>query len=171
MGLTRKQRVLVDYLSRFIQEQGFSPTYGEIAEHFGYRSRATVYEHIRNLVGKGVLAIDPERPRSIEILRTDDRAQPYPEVRPPLQWVMEECNDYPIPPVPPTSAVSASDIRAYRDRWHALRAQMRPGDTLWTFRAPETEWLQSAGRAGYALVRQGEVVSGVVTHDQLARAK
>ncbi len=42
------------------------------------------------------------------------------------------------------------------------------GETIWTFCAPESHWREGAGRAGYALVREGRVVDGVATRDQLA---
>ena len=96
MALTRKQRELMDYLAAFIREHGYSPTYEEIASRFGYRSLSTVHEHIRNLVGRGLLRMEGKRRRSIEILRTDDRAREYASVFPPREWLCERCDDYPL---------------------------------------------------------------------------
>jgi hypothetical protein len=39
--------------------------------------------------------------------------------------------------------------------WEALKAEMQPGDELWTFSSPPASWQGLAGRAGIALVRNG----------------
>jgi len=49
------------------------------------------------------------------------------------------------------------------DKWKALLAQMQPGDELWEFSSSEESWQHLAGRAGFALVRNGEVVASIVT--------
>ena len=167
MTLTKKQRELMDYLSAFIREHGYSPTYEEIAARFGYRSLSTVHEHIRNLAGRGLIQVDRGRPRSIEILRTDDRARPYASVFPPEEWLRDRCTDHPLSPVAEEEP-SLAAMRVRRERWRALRGQMAPGDEVWTFRAPEMGGSRWGDRAGYALVREGKVVDGVVTHDPLS---
>ena len=48
-------------------------------------------------------------------------------------------------------------------RWDALKAEMRPGDEIWTFSSPEESWRHLAGRSGVALVRQGKVIMTIVT--------
>ena len=47
--------------------------------------------------------------------------------------------------------------------WEALKAQMQPGDEIWTFASPEDSWIHDAGRAGVALVRAGAAIKAVVT--------
>lgn len=47
--------------------------------------------------------------------------------------------------------------------WQELRSQMRDGDEIRPFVAPKHFWEHLAGRAGYALVRDGRAVNGVVT--------
>jgi hypothetical protein len=42
--------------------------------------------------------------------------------------------------------------------WEALKAEMQPGDELWTFSSPPPSWQDLAGRAGIALVRNGAPV-------------
>ena len=54
--LTPKQKQILDYIEQFIEENGYSPSYREIAEHFGFSSVATVAEHIENLRLKGYLS-------------------------------------------------------------------------------------------------------------------
>lgn len=49
------------------------------------------------------------------------------------------------------------------DRWKALLAEMQPGDELWEFRSPPESWMRLSGRAGIAVVRNGEVVDSLTT--------
>jgi hypothetical protein len=39
--------------------------------------------------------------------------------------------------------------------WEALKAEMQPGDELWTYSSSPESWRQLAGRSGIALVRNG----------------
>ena len=50
-----------------------------------------------------------------------------------------------------------------QDEWEALKAKMIDGDEIWGFCSPSDSWQHLAGRAGYALVRDGEVIDCVVT--------
>ncbi len=47
--------------------------------------------------------------------------------------------------------------------WRNLRAQIQPGDELWEFTSPAESWAQLFGRAGIALIREGEVVDSITT--------
>lgn len=47
--------------------------------------------------------------------------------------------------------------------WEALKAAMQPGDELWTFASPAKSWEDLAGRAGIALVRDGNPIKVLVT--------
>jgi hypothetical protein len=49
------------------------------------------------------------------------------------------------------------------DQWEALKAEMKPGDELWTFSSPADYWQHLAGRLGIALVRDGKIVDVIVT--------
>ena len=49
------------------------------------------------------------------------------------------------------------------DRWRDLLAQMQDGDELWEFSSSWESWQHLAGRAGIVLVRNGEVVTSIVT--------
>lgn len=48
-------------------------------------------------------------------------------------------------------------------RWLAFKANLRPGDELWTFASPPDSWQHLAGRAGIAIMRGGRVVRTFVT--------
>ena len=49
MALTRRQKQVYDFLARFVEEKGYSPSFEEIGEGLGLSSLATVHKHISNL--------------------------------------------------------------------------------------------------------------------------
>lgn len=53
--LTTRQSEILRWVDRYIGREGRSPTYQEIADHFGLASLGTVSEHIDHLEAKGVL--------------------------------------------------------------------------------------------------------------------
>jgi repressor LexA len=68
MAITKRQRQVYDYISRFVSEKGYSPSFEEIGEGLGLSSLATVHKHISNLEKKGLLTRDYNRSRSIDLL-------------------------------------------------------------------------------------------------------
>jgi hypothetical protein len=55
-------------------------------------------------------------------------------------------------------------ILGIKDPWQQVLAQkMVPGDEIWEFSSPPESWACLAGRAGIALVRDGEVVELITT--------
>ncbi len=58
---------------------------------------------------------------------------------------------------------SEAFARWVEKRWKPFVAQMQPGDELWRFSSPGHTWANLAGRAGYAIVRDGEIVHSLVT--------
>ncbi|MBI1723514.1 MAG: transcriptional repressor LexA [Gemmatimonadetes bacterium] len=68
MPLTRRQREILDYLTRYIDDHGYAPSFEEIAKAMGYGSLATVHEHLSNLERKGVIRRSYNESRAIEIL-------------------------------------------------------------------------------------------------------
>lgn len=65
--LTKKQKQILDYLTEFIQTNGYAPSYREIAEYFGLSSTATVHEHVKSLEDKGLISSTHNVARSLEI--------------------------------------------------------------------------------------------------------
>lgn len=49
------------------------------------------------------------------------------------------------------------------DRWKEFLGRMAPGDELWEFMSSPESWACLAGRAGIALVREGEIVDSILT--------
>ena len=65
---TKKQRELLDYIERFIAEQGYSPSYREIMNGLQYNSVATVALHVNNLIKRGHLVKRNHSARSLEVV-------------------------------------------------------------------------------------------------------
>lgn len=68
MPLTKRQREILDYLSDYIGDHGYAPSFEEIAGSMGFKSLATVHEHLSNLERKGVIRRSYNESRSIEVL-------------------------------------------------------------------------------------------------------
>ena len=71
MALTKRQRQILDYVQGFIDAEGYSPSFEEIAENFGYSSLATVHEHLSNLETKGYLRKNYNKSRSLELVAAE----------------------------------------------------------------------------------------------------
>ncbi|MCA9343826.1 hypothetical protein KC947_02645 [Candidatus Saccharibacteria bacterium] len=63
---TKKQKALLDFISEFISQHGYSPSYREIKSGLNYNSVATVALHINSLVARGHLIKRDHSARSLE---------------------------------------------------------------------------------------------------------
>jgi len=72
MGLTKKQHELLEFIRDFIIDHGYSPTFREIARHFGLSSIATVSQHIDTLIDKGFIKKSSNEARGLELVSVDD---------------------------------------------------------------------------------------------------
>lgn len=71
MPLTKRQREILTYLQTYAEENGYAPSFEEIAAHFNYNSLATVHEHLSNLERKGYIRRAYNESRAIEILPSE----------------------------------------------------------------------------------------------------
>lgn len=67
LALTRRQRQVLDYVAGFIQKNGYSPSYDEIADGMGLASLATVHKHLTSLCNKGYLKRGVNQSRSLDL--------------------------------------------------------------------------------------------------------
>jgi repressor LexA len=81
MVLTKRQREILDFITRFVDEKGYSPSLMEIAGHFKLSSVATVHKHVDNLRKKGYVTKTWNANRSLDLT---ERAQGVRSVRVPL---------------------------------------------------------------------------------------
>lgn len=68
MAISSKQLIVLDFIKEFIAKNGFSPTIREISEGLGLKSHSTVQEHLRKLTIAGLITIDKNKSRTIELL-------------------------------------------------------------------------------------------------------
>ncbi len=66
--LYRRQKQILDFISQYIQKNGFSPTLRQIANALGVKSLATVHEHLQSMIEKGVIKKFKGTVRGIEIV-------------------------------------------------------------------------------------------------------
>jgi repressor LexA len=71
MALTKRQREILTYIESFLDSNGYSPSFEEIAMFFGYSSLATVHEHLSNLERKGYLRKNYNKSRSLELVPSE----------------------------------------------------------------------------------------------------
>jgi repressor LexA len=71
MALTKRQREILNYLGSYAEENGYAPSFEEIARQFNYNSLATVHEHLSNLERKGYIKRAFNESRAIEILPSE----------------------------------------------------------------------------------------------------
>jgi repressor LexA len=70
MKLTKRQKEILDFISEFIEHNGYSPSMEEIAEHFHFASLNAVFKHLEALENRGHLQRDSNRARSIQLLQS-----------------------------------------------------------------------------------------------------
>ena len=66
--LTTCQRRIVEYIQACVRDLGRPPTRQEIADHFKYKSLTTVEDHLRLIVRKGFLKIEPSQSRGLQVM-------------------------------------------------------------------------------------------------------
>jgi repressor LexA len=71
MKLTKRQKEILDFVTGFIEREGYSPSMEEIAAHFSFASLNAVFKHLEALEARGYLHRDANRARSIELKRNE----------------------------------------------------------------------------------------------------
>lgn len=63
---TKRQKQILDFITAYLKDHDYSPSYMEIAEHFGISSPATVHQHVKALEEKGHLKPFKNQKRALE---------------------------------------------------------------------------------------------------------
>jgi SOS-response transcriptional repressor LexA len=61
MGLTKKQRELLDYIEAYHQERGFSPSYQQMMEQLGLHSKSGIHRLVHALAERGHIKLPQHR--------------------------------------------------------------------------------------------------------------
>src|SRR5205823_5430190 len=72
--LTRKQHELLLFINRRLAEGGVSPSFDEMKEALGLRSKSGIHRLITGLEERGFIRRLPHRARALEVLRLPDEA-------------------------------------------------------------------------------------------------
>jgi repressor LexA len=67
MALTKRQKEVLDFIADFVEENGYSPSYEELAHALNLASLATVHKHIQALETRNYLHRMEKHSRSIEV--------------------------------------------------------------------------------------------------------
>ena len=67
MALTKRQKEVLDYISSFVEQHGYSPSYEELAAGLNLASLATVHKHVSTLEAKDYLRRSYNQSRSLEV--------------------------------------------------------------------------------------------------------
>ncbi len=70
--LTKRQKEILDFIRLFIDQNGYAPSYREIAYYFEYSSTGTIAEYINILQEKGYLTKDAMEARAIQLTPSFD---------------------------------------------------------------------------------------------------
>ena len=65
-----QQRIL-DYIEKYIEENGYAPSVREIGQAVDLKSTSTVHGHLNRLEKKGLLHREAMKPRTIDVTRED----------------------------------------------------------------------------------------------------
>jgi repressor LexA len=63
--LTKRQREILNFITDYLRDQGYAPSFEEIKAEFGLSALSTVHEHITALVAKGYLKRDERKERGL----------------------------------------------------------------------------------------------------------
>ncbi len=70
--LTKQQRGLLNFITKFNDKHGYSPSYREIMASLGYASTSTVALHVDSLVERGYLRKRKYASRTLEPVNADE---------------------------------------------------------------------------------------------------
>lgn len=86
IGLTKRQTDVLDFIREYIKEAGYPPSFNEMAEYLGLRSKSGIHRLMGGLEERGLIRRLHNRARSIEIVdpTRNDLWFLAPET---LQWV------------------------------------------------------------------------------------
>ncbi len=77
LSLTSRQREVLEFIRKFMTQEGYPPTVREIGAHFGFVPRS-VFDHLKALERKGYLRRVASKSRSLQILDAPEASQPSP---------------------------------------------------------------------------------------------
>lgn len=68
MGLTARQTKLLDFIRDRVQQDGFAPSYADMAAHLELKSKSGICRMVEGLEARGAVRRISKRARSIEVV-------------------------------------------------------------------------------------------------------
>lgn len=66
--LYNKERQVLEFITQYVQRNGYAPTLLEIASGIGVNAASTIHEHVEKLITKGFLRKTPGAERGLELI-------------------------------------------------------------------------------------------------------
>jgi len=169
LALTKRQRDVLDFIGRFIERHGYSPSLEEMAHGIGCSSLATIHKHLARLEAKGMIRRTANCSRSVEPCTADSSTGGKRAASVEIPLLGEVAAGRPIEAIPngetfglPDQLVRGRETFALRVRGHSMiEEQIRDGDIILVQRATTAE----NGQTVVALV-DGRDVTVKIWHRQ-----
>lgn len=71
--LTERQKEFLEYISAYIEAEGFAPSYEEMMRAAGLRSKSGIHSMVKALEERGFIRRLPHRARAIELVPMQSR--------------------------------------------------------------------------------------------------
>ncbi len=68
LELTDRQGEILEFIKRYLAQNGYPPTVRDIGQAVGLTSSSTVHAHLANLEKAGAIRRDPTKPRALEVI-------------------------------------------------------------------------------------------------------
>lgn len=119
MGLTSKQKAILDFIATYTHKHGVAPTQQDIARYFGFRSLGTVQNYVVRLIQQGFLENEWNAKRGMKVKK------PPPPTLPLLGWVaaghpIEAIENQEIIDVPPAMVKQGIEHFALRVKGNSM---------------------------------------------------
>ena len=75
LPLTEKEKAVLSFIEQELAQNGVSPSYQEIKDHFGFASFNSVQNYLKQLTAKGYIQIANNQKRGIQILNASNAMQ------------------------------------------------------------------------------------------------
>lgn len=74
--ITKRQKELLDYMRHYINKNEYAPSFQEMMEHLGLKSKSGVHGLVNGLAERGMIRRIPNRARAIELINLPVNADP-----------------------------------------------------------------------------------------------
>jgi repressor LexA len=158
--LTKRQKEILDFITRFVDEKGYSPSLVEIGENFGLSSVATVHKHVENLQKKGFVTRIWNANRSLDLT---DKALSLRAIRLPL--VGRVAAGRPIEAVEQHEVIAVPEDMVGKNRTFVLEVR---GDSMIDEQIRDGDFVIVEDRSR---VREGELVVALIDGEEATLKK